>query len=167
MANKLIIGNWKLNPATLNEAVALASGVSYAIRSRDFENMVLLPPFIFLEELAKRFRQINWGAQDVFWENIGAYTGEISLPMLQDIGISWVLAGHSERRRFFGETDEIVNKKIKSSLAADFNVIMAVGELQKGESYTHQFKTSGVFSYHDHAANLQELDSAEGVIIVK
>lgn len=130
---KLIIGNWKLNPSSLGEAVALASGISYAAKPEDFERMVLLPPFIFLEELVKKFKQINWGAQDVFWEQQGAYTGEVSLPMLKDAGVNWVLVGHSERRRVFGETDEDVNKKIGAGLAQGFNVVAAVGELQQGD----------------------------------
>ncbi|MFY9493218.1 MAG: triose-phosphate isomerase [Minisyncoccia bacterium] len=130
---KLIVGNWKLNPPTLNEAVALSSGVAYAVKTNDFERMVLLPPFIFLEELTRRFKQIVWGAQDVFWEQKGAYTGEVSFSMLKDAGVNWVLTGHSERRRIFGESDEDVNKKVKVGLAEGFNVIMAVGELQQGD----------------------------------
>lgn len=130
---KLIIGNWKLNPSTLNEAVALAAGVSHAMKSEDYDKVVILPPFIFLEELVKKFKQIVWGAQDVFWEQKGAYTGEVSLSMLEDAGVNWVLVGHSERRRMFGETDADVNKKIKAGLAQDFNVVAAVGELQQGD----------------------------------
>ncbi len=131
--SKLVVGNWKLNPSTLNDAVALASGISYSIENESFYRIVLLPPFIFLEELVKRFKQINWGAQDFFWESKGAYTGEISLPMLKDIGVNWVLVGHSERRRIFGETDEMVNKKMKFALENDFKTIVAVGELNRGD----------------------------------
>lgn len=127
------MGNWKLNPSSLNDAVALAAGVSHIMKSEDYDKVVILPPFIFLEELVKRFKHIKWGAQDVFWEAKGAYTGEISLPMLADAGVSLVLMGHSERRRVFGETDEDVNKKMRSALAADFNVIVAVGELHYGD----------------------------------
>jgi len=130
---KLIVGNWKLNPSTLNDAVALASSISYSIGNESFDRMILLPPFIFLEELAKRFKQISWGAQDFFWESKGAYTGEVSLPMLKDIGVNWVLVGHSERRRIFGETDEMVNKKMKFALENNFKTIVAVGELNRGD----------------------------------
>ncbi|MBI2052279.1 MAG: triose-phosphate isomerase [Candidatus Sungbacteria bacterium] len=152
---KLIVGNWKLNPSTLNEAVALASGVNYALKVEDFERMVLLPPFIFLEELAKKFKQIVWGAQDVFWEARGAYTGEVSLAMLKDAGVTWVLIGHSERRRIFGESDEDVNKKIKAALAQDFNVIAAVGELQRGDGADEV-----VDSFKKSAAGLDPADLA-------
>lgn len=130
---KLIIGNWKLNPSSLNGAVALAAGVSFKVSSQMYDSFVLLPPFVFIEELAKKFKHINWGAQDFFWESAGAFTGEISLPMLKDIGASWVLVGHSERRRLFGEDDEMVNKKMKVALENGFNVIAAVGELHKGD----------------------------------
>ncbi len=135
------MGNWKLNPSSLNDAVALAAGVSHALKPEDYERVVILPPFIFLEELVKRFKHIQWGAQDVFWVEKGAYTGEISWPMLKDAGINWVLVGHSERRRLFGETDEDVNKKIKAGLAADFKVIMAVGELQQGDQAEEVLKS--------------------------
>ncbi|MBI4118678.1 MAG: triose-phosphate isomerase [Parcubacteria group bacterium] len=152
---KLIVGNWKLNPSTLNEAVALTSGVNYAIKAEDFERTVLLPPFIFLEELVKKFKQIAWGAQDVFWEARGAYTGEVSLAMLKDVGIGWVLVGHSERRRIFGESDEDVNKKIKAALAQDFNVIAAVGELQRGDEADEI-----IDSFKKSAAGLETADLA-------
>lgn len=130
---KLIIGNWKLNPSTLNEAVALASSVAYGLKPEDFEKVVLLPPFVFLEELVKRFKHFQWGAQDVFWEKSGGYTGEVSLAMLKDIGVNWVLVGHSERRRYFGETDVDVNKKIKAALETGFSVIAAVGEIHRDD----------------------------------
>ncbi len=138
---KTIIGNWKLNPSTLNDAIALASGISMEINAEDFENMVLLPPYIFLEEMAQKFKQIKWGAQDIFWEAKGAYTGEVSGPMLKDIGVNWVLVGHSERRRYFNETDEIINKKALASLAQGFNVIVAIGELSRGENITEAEKS--------------------------
>ncbi len=111
------------------------------IDSADFEHMVLLPPYIFLEELVKRFKQIQWGAQDVFWEQQGAYTGEVSLFMLKDIGVNWVLVGHSERRRYFHETDETVNKKTRAALEQGFNVIVAVGELSHDADITEVEKS--------------------------
>jgi triosephosphate isomerase len=131
---KLIIGNWKMNPPGLNEAVALASKISFSIKSESFDRMVMLPPFIFIEEMVKRFKQINWGAQDFFWESRGSFTGEVSLPMLKDIGVNWVLVGHSERRIIFGETDEMVNKKMKFALENDFNTILSIGELDVEDS---------------------------------
>lgn len=131
---KLIVGNWKMNPASLDEAVALTSKISALADLNELRQVILLPPFVFLEELAKKFKQINWGAQDVFWEQKGAYTGEISAAMLRNIGVNWILVGHSERRRYFGEDDETVNKKLHAVLENGFNVIVAVGELQKGDS---------------------------------
>lgn len=131
---KLVIGNWKLNPVSLAEAESLAGSVVGNKSYLELKNVVLLPPFIFLEELVKKFPQLQWGAQDFFWAREGAYTGEISLEMLKNIGAKWVLVGHSERRRYFGETDQSVNKKMSAALAQNFNVIVAVGELQKGDS---------------------------------
>ncbi|MDP3764210.1 MAG: triose-phosphate isomerase [bacterium] len=138
---KLIVGNWKLNPTTLNEAITLAAGLVHSMKVEEFERVVLLPPFIFLEELVKRFKHFKWGAQDVFWEKRGAYTGEVSLPMLKGVGVAWVLVGHSERRLIFGETDEDINRKMKAALAADFNVIVAVGELQKDDRLDEVIKS--------------------------
>ena len=152
---KLIVGNWKLNPPTLNDAIALASWVSVSVSSESFDNMVLLPPFIFLEELAKKFKQIKFGAQDFFWEESGAFTGEVSLSMLKDVGVSWVLVGHSERRRIFGETDQIVNKKMRFALENDFNVIVAVGELQRDD---HPEEIASGFKKNVSGADVSKLD---------
>lgn len=132
--SKLIIGNWKMNPQGLNEAIALASKISFSIKSEDFDRVVILPPFIFIEEMAKRFKQINWGAQDFFWEQKGSYTGEVSLSMIRDIGLNWVLVGHSERRIILGETDEMVNKKVRFAIENDFNTILSIGELDVEDS---------------------------------
>ena len=152
---KLIVGNWKLNPPTLNEAVALAAGVAYSFKPEDFEKVVLLPPFVFLEELVKRFKHFQWGAQDVFWEKSGGYTGEISLAMLKDIGVNWILVGHSERRRYFGETDADVNKKIKAALEAGFSVIAAVGEIQQDD---HSDEVMASFKKTVEGSDMRSLD---------
>lgn len=120
---KLLVANWKMNPRTEHEAVALA-------RASDHKNVVIAPPFPFLEAVKK---EINWatlGAQDVFFENPspgGAYTGEVSVGMLQKLGVSYVIIGHSERRSR-GETDAVVRKKIKAALAGKLKVILCVGE---------------------------------------
>lgn len=138
---KLIVANWKLNPTSLNDAVSLVLGLGHLMKVGDYEKVVILPPFIFLEELVKRFKHFNWGAQDVFWKKNGAYTGEVSLPMLKSVGINWVLVGHSERRLIFGETDEDINKKMNAALEAGFNVIVAVGELQKDDHISEVIKS--------------------------
>src|SRR3989344_9393083 len=107
---KFIAGNWKLNPSTLREAEMLVGAIT--VPPGGNLETVLLPPAAFLEELAKKFPKFRWGAQDFFYEDTGAFTGEISLPMLKSIGAEYVLVGHSDRRSKFGESETIVNKKL-------------------------------------------------------
>jgi triosephosphate isomerase len=133
---KLVVFNWKENPGTLREADRLFVVLAKAAKDRARGNVeiVACPPFIYLAELSKRLAakraHFSLGAQDVFWEDTGAYTGEIGPAMLGGIGknIKYVIVGHSERRRFLGETDDMVNKKAGAALAAGFRVILCVGE---------------------------------------
>ena len=118
---KLIIANWKLNPETLSKAKKLAL-------AEDYGNVVIAPPFLYLEALRGTLKSASLAAQDVFWEETGAYTGEISPSQLKDVGVEYVLVGHSERRGYFGETDSTVNKKVKAALSAGLRVILCVGE---------------------------------------
>lgn len=130
---KIIIANWKLNPSTVREAERLAKGIVAAIPESGKVEIVIAPPFVFLESVAKVLRpkpstlNPNLGAQDVFWKDGGAYTGEVSSPQLKSLGVKYVIVGHSERRAL-GETDEIVNKKVKAALTAGLKVILCVGE---------------------------------------
>ncbi len=104
-------------------------------------DVVLFPPYLFLDMVALMCREstIRTGAQNAFYENQGAYTGEISPVMLRDIGCEYVLLGHSERRRYFGETDAIINKKIKSCLEAGLTPVLCIGETlrqrQRGKTF--------------------------------
>jgi len=118
---KLPIANWKLNPTTLKEAIKLA-------RETDKNGAVICPPFIFLLDVKKVLKRASLGAQDVFWEEEGPYTGEVSPAMLKSFGVKYVIIGHSERRRWLNETDEMVNKKVKAALEAGLKVILCVGE---------------------------------------
>lgn len=122
---KLIVANWKMNPATLTEAVRLA-------RAEDRKNVVICPPFPFLRAVGAALRRAKLGAQDMFWENPpsggGPYTGEVSGKMLRSLSAHYVIIGHSERRRWLGETDEMVNKKVLAALKAGIKVILCVGE---------------------------------------
>ena len=127
---KIIIANWKMNPQTLEEARQLFTSV------KPIENVltVICPPFVYLEELAKlQNDKIILGAQDVFWEESGAFTGEISIKQLSEFGVKYVLVGHSERRAL-GETDEMINKKLLVALKQNIRPILLVGEKEKGES---------------------------------
>lgn len=120
---KIFVANWKMNPRTEGEAVRLA-------HAGDFPGSIIAPPFPFLENVGAVLKHASLGAQDVFFENPipgGAYTGEVSLEMLKKLGVSHIIIGHSERRAM-GETDEIINKKIKAALKEKMKVIFCVGE---------------------------------------
>lgn len=118
--NKLIIANWKMNPATVEEAVALA-------KAEDHEGLVICPPFPFLEAVGHAITKATLGAQDAFVESSGAYTGEVSPEELKSLGVQYVIVGHSERRRL-GETDELIAKKMAAVAALGLTPILCVGE---------------------------------------
>ena len=127
---KTIVGNWKMNVGT-RESVALARGVLLALRGKTFlPEVVVCPPAVALGEVRKVVARshVSLGAQNVFWEEQGAYTGEISTRMLTEIGVTHVIIGHSERRALFGETDATVNKKLIHALAAGLVPIVCIGE---------------------------------------
>ena len=114
------MANWKLNPTSEVEAIKLA-------KAEDFKNVIIAPPFPFLKSVGGFIRNADLGAQDVFWKEEGAYTGEVSASQLKSLGVNYVIIGHFERRAL-GETDEIVNKKIKAALQAGLKIILCVGE---------------------------------------
>ncbi len=128
MRTPMIAGNWKMNK-TLDEALQLVEGIKGEERDKDVE-AVLCVPFVNLTEVKKLIEGtgIKLGAQNVHWEDSGAYTGEVSSPMLKSIGVEYVIIGHSERRQYFNETDEIVNKKVKAVLDHELKPILCVGE---------------------------------------
>ena len=129
----MMAGNWKMNN-TIGEAVALAQDISNQYEDSWIEScdVVVCPPFVDLKPAKTVFEfdrvEIGVGAQNVHWEPSGAYTGEISVPMLSEIGCGWCIVGHSERRGYFGETNEDVNKKVKALIAAQIKPIVCVGE---------------------------------------
>ena len=134
MTRKYIMaGNWKMNK-TIGEAVVLAQEISnqYEDKWPQKCEVVVCPPFVDLKPAKTVFEfdrvDIAVGAQNVHWEESGAYTGEISVPMLKEIGCEWCIIGHSERRGYFGETNEDVNRKAKALLAAGIKPIICVGE---------------------------------------
>jgi len=130
----LIIANWKCNPSTQKEAEHLFTVVKKEIRKIDKTEVVICPPFIYLplfkqeRKNARQSNTIQLGAQNCFWENKGAYTGEISPLMLKDSGCKYIIIGHSERRSYFNEADNDINKKIKSVLKNQMKPIFCVGE---------------------------------------
>ncbi|MCO6451428.1 MAG: triose-phosphate isomerase [Caldilineales bacterium] len=128
MRKPIIAGNWKMF-TTVDEAVNLALGVRSGVRDIDSVDAVVCPPFISLYPVADALATSNVGvgAQDVYFEEQGAFTGEVAPGMLQGL-VSYCIIGHSERRAMFGETDEWVNKKAKALLAKGITPIICVGE---------------------------------------
>ena len=126
----LVAGNWKMN-LTLAGSRELARRVAAAAPGLDGCGLVLIPPFTAITAVAAEIAggPVGLGAQDLYWEDKGAFTGEVSGPMLRDAGCSYVLVGHSERRQLFGESDGTVNRKAKAALAAGLTPIVCVGEV--------------------------------------
>ncbi|HMW63803.1 MAG: triose-phosphate isomerase [Candidatus Accumulibacter sp.] len=129
MRKIVIAGNWKMNK-TVAESVRLASEVAAA--ARDVQNVVVVvaPTYLALAKVADVLQgtKVKLAAQDVHWENQGAYTGKVSADMLKEIGVEYVIIGHSEQRTYFGETDDTVNKKVKKVLALGMSPIICIGE---------------------------------------
>ncbi len=122
---KIIAGNWKMH-LTLKDAINLAS----SINSSSKNEIILFPPSLYailIKDIVYK-KNIKVGVQNVFYEDSGAYTGEISPIMVKSSNLDYVLIGHSERRIHFFETDEVINKKVKKALLHDLNVILCVGE---------------------------------------
>lgn len=130
MKKKIIIANWKANPITPKEAVLLAQRVERGVRSVRSGEVVIAPPFHFLASVGKIFKKTALGAQDAFWGE-GPYTGEVSARQLKALGVKYVILGHSERRMYLGETDEMVNRKVKAVLAHGLGVILCIGERER------------------------------------
>lgn len=133
MRKDLIAGNWKMNANHL-EAIQMVQKLSYRLDHDDYErvDVVVCPPFTALRSaqtvIETDHLAIKLGAQNVEWRDSGAYTGEVSPPMLSKLSVRFVIVGHSERRQHFGETDEIVNKKAKAVIEAGMTPIVCVGE---------------------------------------
>ena len=131
MSRKVIIaGNWKMNK-TAAEGKALVEALKPLVADVVDADVVVCPPFTTISAVveAAKGSNIKVGAQNIHWAESGAFTGEISAAMLKETGIDYVIIGHSERRQYFGETDETVNKRIKAALAAGLIPIVCVGEL--------------------------------------
>ncbi len=127
----ILAGNWKLH-GTIAEAVALAAGIRARLADADLDSRdaVLCPPFTAIEAVARTVAgsRLAVGGQDCFWEPKGAFTGEVSAEMIREAGAAFVIVGHSERRQYFGETDETVSRKVAAALRAGLTPIVCVGE---------------------------------------
>jgi triosephosphate isomerase len=135
MSKKIIIGNWKMNPLTGKIAEKLFADIAKEVSRIKKTEVVICPPVVYLEKLSKvRTTKIKLGVQDAFWGEVGAFTGEVSGEMLYDIGARYVILGHSERRAL-GESDAVVNKKIKSALVSGLRPVLCVGESTRDENH--------------------------------
>ena len=148
MARKLFIaGNWKMNTSAA-KGVALAAALAESIGAVDAVDLGAAPPFVYLQAVGDALAGTNiaLGAQNMFCEDNGAFTGEISAAMLKDVGARFVILGHSERRHVIGEADELINRKVLKALADGLDVILAVGELleQRENKQTVEVVTSEV-----------------------
>ncbi len=127
----LIVANWKCNPTSLPEAKGLFGSIRKGIKNVKNVEVVICPPFVYLPELKVKGSKLKLGAQNCFWEDKGAFTGEISAKMLRSLACKYVIIGHSERRRYFKERDLGINKKIKSSLQNKLKPILCIGETEE------------------------------------
>jgi triosephosphate isomerase (TIM) len=132
MRKRIVAGNWKMNK-TVAEAVDLAAGIKSELADSNEVDVVLCPPFTALAAVGAVIGdcQLRLGAQNMHWESSGAFTGEVAPGMLRDLYCHYVILGHSERRAYFHETDEVVNRKVKAALAANLHPIVCVGELSE------------------------------------
>ena len=129
---KIVIGNWKMNPASYDEALKIFNSKKRFCPKLNKTNVVICPPFIYSYSFIRKNKDnaIAIGAQNVFHEEQGAFTGEVSVNMLKDIGISYVITGHSERR-LRGETDEDISKKIQLSINSGIYSVLCIGESER------------------------------------
>jgi triosephosphate isomerase len=130
MRRPFIAGNWKMNLDRAG-AVALAKDIAQGTAAVQGVDVAVCPPFVYIDPVAQVLKgsKVGLGAQDMYHEAKGAFTGEISAAMLRDVACTYVILGHSERRHILGETDQQINKKVLAALAADLTPILCVGEL--------------------------------------
>jgi triosephosphate isomerase (TIM) len=135
---KMIIANWKMNPQTWAEAQEILESVDSHLRENNLEDLdlVICPPFVFIEDISKILNsQISLGAQDIAAEDAASQTGEISGEMLSRLSVRYVIIGHSERRWKLGESDEVVNRKLKMVLQSGMTPIVCLGEKVRDENF--------------------------------
>ena len=139
MANKIIVANWKMNPASVDRAREIVIEINKKSKNFGDINLVVCPPFVYLNEISKIIsssKNIILGAQDVFVGQGVSHTGEVGISLLRAIGVKYVLVGHSERREIL-DSDDVVREKTRESLKAGLKVILCVGEKDRNEHGDH------------------------------
>jgi triosephosphate isomerase len=128
---KFVIANWKCNPTTAIEAKHLFNSVKKASKNVKKTEVIICPPFVYLEGMNKSQKWMKLGAQNSCWEEKGAFTGEISPLMLKDLGCEYVILGHSERRKYLSENDGLINKRLKLSLKTGLKPILCIDNVSQ------------------------------------
>lgn len=132
MRQPIICGNWKMNK-TIDESISLITALKTSVSGKREMEIVVCPPFISLNSVRISIQNTNLslGAQNLCWEESGAYTGEVAAPMLVDCGCEYVIIGHSERRKYFSESNSLINKKIQVAIENELKPILCVGETEE------------------------------------
>lgn len=165
---KLLVFNFKMAPASLAEAKKLFLIFQKYSAQAKKKQIIVIPPYVYLSEAAQMLKNYcDWGAQDVFWFNRHSATGEISPQMLKSLGAEYVIVGHSERREYFQETDEVVNLKIKACLANHLAPILCVGEKErKNKESASSFRIkNAIFSQLNYALRGVILKSSADLVV--
>jgi len=158
MRRLIVAGNWKMNK-TVSEGRELTESLKLELKDVTGLDIVICPPFTDLDSISQIISDTNMllGAQNMYWKPDGAFTGEISPTMLRDLSVRFIIIGHSERRKYFGETNEIVNKKLKAALKYGFSPIVCVGETLREREENRTFEVLA-----DHIENgLRDLSEAD------
>ncbi len=130
MAKKIVIANWKMNPDSVGRAIRIAKEIENNIHSSKNLDVVIAPPYVFLDSVRLTVKKTKLGAQDSFWEDVGPFTGRISWHQLKRLAVQYIIIGHSENRAL-GETNEEINQKINAVLGAGMKAVLCVGEVER------------------------------------
>lgn len=138
LQEQFLIGNWKMNPDSPKEAKKILNGIKKEASKSRKTTVVICPPFPFIDTLRSGYsgKKIRFGAQDVFWEREGSFTGEVSTKQLSFLGTEFVIVGHSERRAL-GENEDVVRRKLEAVLEAGLRPVLCIGEHERNESGVH------------------------------